>query len=647
MNEQNEELARATEHQRITQEAIGLAHKIYRDGPDKPEATQPVTASNPVSSKDDLGLHAKPISSEAPPGTVQQPAWGDTLPDGTKVGYTQDTLSQDPASPQPGTTEDSGAPAVNTQLRPMSRGEQFVSFMSQEAKRRGYKPEISWKDCPPEIQAAYDQVTEDLVDGFRRQANAWQEDAERFARNEEFYRGIVEAVAAHLGPHVFIADDGGYHDSVLALKVEPLVAVYMTRLAQMSYSLRLLGQFIIKRGKNASDMAHLGGEEICYPKLVALIMGMITSLEGQNKKLRGYQVSSMETLDKLSQEVATLRGKPSAQAALNEIFRMMTQETREAEPEVTVNLVANNLQVVENLSQMATEVEAQRQTCGEMHKEYVKAIDAIGTFIIGKPPEENATYHPKYVEDMVIRHERFSTSMIDLQEARQKDVLPNVHDLLASTRAELSMLKEVHRSYEEAVRAIGLAATGEEISMDPTLVRDATIAKLTALRRQDPLLYSNMQSAISNQQATITSLYGERDSLRDQLSAAQTNLSSAEARNRTLADTLTEVEQKSEELKRTHTRLLDTAVEEARWEASTKPPLLSMNRAEVVFGLMAWLTCRAKTITLGSGQECSEAAQLADAFIKANELGECSDAWGKEVRVIYPHEPRNPGDGQA
>lgn len=51
----------------------------------------------------------------------------------------------------------------------------------------------------------------------------WQEIAAQHARNEEYYRGLLDQVAAHLGPAVYISDDGSTQDSPLRSKIPELV----------------------------------------------------------------------------------------------------------------------------------------------------------------------------------------------------------------------------------------------------------------------------------------------------------------------------------------------------------------------------------------------------------------------------------------
>lgn len=54
-------------------------------------------------------------------------------------------------------------------------------------------------------------------------AEAWQQDCEQQGRNVAYFRGLIDSVASHLGDAVFVADDGGRHDSPLRAKVPELV----------------------------------------------------------------------------------------------------------------------------------------------------------------------------------------------------------------------------------------------------------------------------------------------------------------------------------------------------------------------------------------------------------------------------------------
>ena len=62
------------------------------------------------------------------------------------------------------------------------------------------------------------------LDATRAEAANWKETAAQYARNEEFYRDIVEQIGEMFGEAARTSDDGSIQDSVLALKVPALVA---------------------------------------------------------------------------------------------------------------------------------------------------------------------------------------------------------------------------------------------------------------------------------------------------------------------------------------------------------------------------------------------------------------------------------------
>jgi hypothetical protein len=54
--------------------------------------------------------------------------------------------------------------------------------------------------------------------------DAWVETAMMFSRNEEYYRGLVEAIGKMLGRDAYTADDGSFSQDVLCAKVPEIVA---------------------------------------------------------------------------------------------------------------------------------------------------------------------------------------------------------------------------------------------------------------------------------------------------------------------------------------------------------------------------------------------------------------------------------------
>jgi len=59
-----------------------------------------------------------------------------------------------------------------------------------------------------------------------------------------------------------------------------------------------------------------------------------------------------------------------------------------------------------------------------------------------------------------------------------------------------------------------------------------------------------------------------------------------------------------------------------------------LNAAEVVYGLLAWLTCRDEVTTLSARHDASVAADLAAQFCKTNKLGDVSSSW--PGNLIHP-----------
>jgi hypothetical protein len=57
----------------------------------------------------------------------------------------------------------------------------------------------------------------------RRQHEFWLTEYKREAHNVAYYRGLVDKCAAHLGPDVYVQDDGGVVDEPLRAKVPELV----------------------------------------------------------------------------------------------------------------------------------------------------------------------------------------------------------------------------------------------------------------------------------------------------------------------------------------------------------------------------------------------------------------------------------------
>lgn len=81
--------------------------------------------------------------------------------------------------------------------------------------------------CCTDIAAGLEAETD--IPTLRRMALAWAEDCARALRNEDYYRGLLDACAPYLGPAVYTQDDGGIVDEPLRAKVPELVAALAAR----------------------------------------------------------------------------------------------------------------------------------------------------------------------------------------------------------------------------------------------------------------------------------------------------------------------------------------------------------------------------------------------------------------------------------
>lgn len=77
------------------------------------------------------------------------------------------------------------------------------------------------------------------------QCQGWQEIAKQHCSNEQFYRELLDQTAAHLGPEVFIADDGSKMDEPIRLKIPELVKRLVDEMESTSKSINELHTFLV------------------------------------------------------------------------------------------------------------------------------------------------------------------------------------------------------------------------------------------------------------------------------------------------------------------------------------------------------------------------------------------------------------------
>lgn len=97
----------------------------------------------------------------------------------------------------------------------MDDGERLVMLMG-EARQIAAQ---CW--CDPETENTEMDVV--LAEAVARRIAIWMDAAAQFSRNSDFYRGLLDECAKHLGEEAYTADDGTVMDAPLRLKIPELV----------------------------------------------------------------------------------------------------------------------------------------------------------------------------------------------------------------------------------------------------------------------------------------------------------------------------------------------------------------------------------------------------------------------------------------
>ena len=63
-----------------------------------------------------------------------------------------------------------------------------------------------------------------LAEAFAKRLAVWMETAAMMSRNADFFRGLLDQCAAHLGQEAYTADDGTVWEEPVWLKIPELVA---------------------------------------------------------------------------------------------------------------------------------------------------------------------------------------------------------------------------------------------------------------------------------------------------------------------------------------------------------------------------------------------------------------------------------------
>lgn len=78
-------------------------------------------------------------------------------------------------------------------------------------------------DCWKDPTTQHLKESPELVAVFARVLKSWIDDAMRYANDVDFYRGLLDECAAHIGKEAYTDDAGGVHEDPIRLKIPELV----------------------------------------------------------------------------------------------------------------------------------------------------------------------------------------------------------------------------------------------------------------------------------------------------------------------------------------------------------------------------------------------------------------------------------------
>lgn len=78
--------------------------------------------------------------------------------------------------------------------------------------------------CWGDKETSGKQMDSALAEAFAKRLAAWMETAAMMSRNADFFRGLLDQCAAHLGREAYTADDGTVMGEPVRLKIPELVA---------------------------------------------------------------------------------------------------------------------------------------------------------------------------------------------------------------------------------------------------------------------------------------------------------------------------------------------------------------------------------------------------------------------------------------
>ena len=101
---------------------------------------------------------------------------------------------------------------------------QYREEALQEAAQCWCDDETSGKQMDVALAEAFAKRDVALAEAFAKRLAVWMETAAMMSRNADFFRGLLDQCAAHLGQEAYTADDGTVWEEPVWLKIPELVA---------------------------------------------------------------------------------------------------------------------------------------------------------------------------------------------------------------------------------------------------------------------------------------------------------------------------------------------------------------------------------------------------------------------------------------
>lgn len=157
-----------------------------------------------------------------------------------------------------------------------------------------------------EVEAQLIHATAE-VERLQNERNAWEETAAQFARNTEFYRGLIHQIGEPFGVAAKTSDDGSVQEDTLALRVPELVSALRAANAELLKERDEWNQIAQERAVEAANW-HKNSKDLESIMLLAGEQSEVKIMEAKRVALQAQEVAK-ELLGKLTAAEADCRLK--------------------------------------------------------------------------------------------------------------------------------------------------------------------------------------------------------------------------------------------------------------------------------------------------------------------------------------------------